>query len=69
MESLRQRKTVEYVYNHAFMTCDCGRELIMQQRSFGSSTYEGECQKCGKIFRLRQGIFWHAACLLERRLV
>lgn len=46
---------VMYVYSHAFLTCECGEELALAQRSFGNAAYTGDCLGCNQSFVLLRG--------------
>jgi hypothetical protein len=43
---------VTYRYSEAFTECDCGKPLMLTNRSFNNPAYTGQCDHCGKKFKL-----------------
>ncbi len=50
-------QTVMYMYSHALTKCECGKDLILAQQSYGNSTYSGKCE-CGIDWRLKNKLIW-----------
>jgi hypothetical protein len=51
---MADNKLIFYIRSHAFTNCDCGKEIGLAQRTFGSKKYDGSCI-CGKEWELLNG--------------
>lgn len=48
------KSVVMYIYADAFTFCDCGKDLMLSQNTFGDNTYRGACS-CGLRWELLNG--------------
>lgn len=48
------QQMIMYMYSDAFLKCDCGKDMMLSRRSYGSSKYTGSCL-CGKEWELLNG--------------
>lgn len=46
------KQMIMYVYSDAFTTCDCGGNLKLSVRRYGSDLYEGSCPDCKKKYEM-----------------
>lgn len=45
-------KVITYVYADAYTSYDCGNDLKLTVKRYGSDIYEGGCIACGKKFEM-----------------
>jgi len=55
-EQIEGTKVVSYMYSHAFLKCDCGKDLLLSQKAYGNRKYSGDCS-CGINMELLDGKF------------
>ena len=50
---MKDRIHIDYMHNHAFFTCDCGKKVIAVN---WWGLYKGKCDDCGLKWEIKNGM-------------